>query len=317
MKIINLLNSVYSLSFNGNMLMNKLKLNSLIRFLIRHISNVIIPLILKFHFRYKYVGYKTKGFDKRIIVSLTTFPKRISYVWMVIYIILHQTIKPDFVFLYLSAEQFPNRYDDLPKSLLRLISKGLTIVFVDGDIKSHKKYFYSFSSFPDDIIITVDDDIFYPLDMIEELVNLHIQYPNSVICRYGRDMCVDGHISYCSKRWKHIFNSEYKLNTIFLGTGGGTLFPSPKDIFFDDIYDIDLALMLAPLEDDLWINTMLRLNNTPIIISKKYKDILPIIIKGDVKLFSKNGGENKTDKQLLDIISYYSSLNKYPYKLNI
>lgn len=41
-------------------------------------------------------------------------------------------------------------------------------------------------AYPDDLIITVDDDIFYPTTMIQTLVQYHELYPKSVICRYAK-----------------------------------------------------------------------------------------------------------------------------------
>ena len=39
--------------------------------------------------------------------------------------------------------------------------RGLTIRFCE-DLKAHKKYYYAFKEYPDDIVITVDDDVIYP-----------------------------------------------------------------------------------------------------------------------------------------------------------
>lgn len=45
---------------------------------------------------------------EEIIVSLTTFPARISTVWITIETIFRQEVMPDRIVLWLAKEQFPN-----------------------------------------------------------------------------------------------------------------------------------------------------------------------------------------------------------------
>ena len=84
-------------------------------------------------------GYKETKNKPRIIISLTSFPKRIDIVWITIESILRQSQKPDEIILWLAEEQFQG-IDSLPKSLLELMERGLTIRFCD-DLRSHKKYY--------------------------------------------------------------------------------------------------------------------------------------------------------------------------------
>lgn len=48
--------------------------------------------------------------EKKIVVSLTSFPARIKKVHIVIESLLNQTIKPDKIILWLSKEQFEHYY---------------------------------------------------------------------------------------------------------------------------------------------------------------------------------------------------------------
>lgn len=74
---------------------------------------------------------------EKIIVSLTSFNKRIGRVWIVIESILRQTCKPDMIILWLSKEEFPSM-ECLPKKLLRLQKRGLIINLREGNLMSHK-----------------------------------------------------------------------------------------------------------------------------------------------------------------------------------
>lgn len=312
--MINLFNRFYSITFNRCFLFERLKLNSLARYSIRKLANWILPYFLNRTITQSIcIDSNTK--KQRILVSLTSFPKRISKLWMVIEILMRQTIKPDKVLLYLSNEQFPNGRQDLPDSLLRYEAGRLEIIFVDNDFRSHKKYYYAMRDYPNDLVITVDDDIFYPTTMIQTLVKYHDIYPQAVIARYARVLeWTENEEVKSSSCWKHLRKTRDVGDSCFFGTGGGTLFPAPANCLYKSVLDIDLARELCPLEDDLWLNTMVRLQHTQIIVVKDYKDILPIQNKGDVKLYSRNGGEdNMTDRQMNRVVSYYKTIGMTPY----
>lgn len=82
------------------------------------------------------IGITVKKREQKIIVSLTSFPKRIDTLWITIETLLRQSMKPDEIILWLAEEQF-NGIDSLPKALLEQQKRGLTIRFCD-DLRSHK-----------------------------------------------------------------------------------------------------------------------------------------------------------------------------------
>ena len=95
--------------------------------------------------------------EYKVIVSLTTFPARINFVHKTISALLNQTFKPDSVVLWLAEEQFPDK--KIPETLLNLQKYGLEVRWCE-DIRSFKKLVPSLREFPNDIIVTADDDIF-------------------------------------------------------------------------------------------------------------------------------------------------------------
>lgn len=314
--MIDFFNRLYSLAFNKSTLLEKLRINSLARFTTRKIANGVLPCWITSTTNYIQGKNASKAIaDQKVIVSLTSFPKRIPKLWMVIDILLRQTRRPDKILLYLSREQFPDERGDLPQSLLRYEGGIFQIVFVDGDLRSHKKYYYVMRDYPDDLVITVDDDIFYPTTLIQTLLHYHEKYPDAIIGRYARILeWTDSGNVVTSTQWKHLRESKEVNGPWFFGTGGGTLFPVPQKKLYKDLLDIELARTLCPIEDDLWLNTMARLQGTPIFIIKDCKDILPIQIRENTKLFSQNGGEvNMTDHQLNQVISYYNVQGLTPY----
>ena len=125
----------------------------------------------------KEVGIQTN--EQHIVVSLTSFPERVNTVIKTIKTLLTQTMKPDVIVLWLAEEQFPNREKDLPEELLSLKDFGLTIGWYN-DIRSYKKIIPSLKRYPDSIIITTDDDIYYAPDTIESLYKSYLEYPHDI-----------------------------------------------------------------------------------------------------------------------------------------
>ena len=181
--MINLLIRIYS--FESNITIIKaLKLPSIVRFGIKIIANFILPKYFRITTKDQRYKLLETNRDRKIIVSLTSFPARIDKVWLVIETLLRQSIKPDKIILWLSSEQFRS-LNSLPEVLLSQQSRGLEITFVSEDLRSHKKYFYVFQSNPKDTVITVDDDVFYDTKTIENLINLNSQFPNCVCIQRG------------------------------------------------------------------------------------------------------------------------------------
>ena len=79
-------------------------------------------------------GLNRKPRKQRVIVSFTSYPKRIGDVWLVVETLLRQSMKPDAVILWLAESQFPGRLDDLPKRLVAQQERGLTIRFCDDPV---------------------------------------------------------------------------------------------------------------------------------------------------------------------------------------
>lgn len=125
--------------------------------------NLLLDIIANIYFNCRFrlsssryrLNSIAKSRCKDLIISLTSYPKRIGYVWMTIETLLRQDVLPEKIILYLSKRQFPKQYDDLPANLLKLQNRGLEIIFVDDDLRSHKKYYYAMTEFPDKCVLTV------------------------------------------------------------------------------------------------------------------------------------------------------------------
>ena len=266
-----------------------------IRKIVRLAANRILPIYLS-----KYTsGIYMPG--NNIIVSLTSFPSRIDNVWQVIVCMLNQTLPPKGIVLWLSKEQFPTK-ESIPQSLKNLEGKVFRIRLVDGDIRSHKKYYYAFQEFKDELLFLIDDDIYYPTDLLEKAWNAHLQYPNSIICNYGYHMTYnDEGLLEKYKNWKVCYNHSDDTD-LFFGSGGGTLIHSSS--LYKDTTNLELALKLTPNADDVWLNAMVRLSGMRIHMLR-HGSFLPIVLKDDVRLTKINNGYSQNDVQIAAVDNYY------------
>ncbi len=218
---------------------------------------IIRFLGLKFckKFKYKYEfkevtesGVTSQKRKPKVIVSLTTFPARINIVYKTISTLLQQTVKPDEIVLWLAKEQFQNT--NLPENLTRLQDYGLSIKWCE-DTRSYKKLIPTLKEYPDDIIITVDDDYYYDKDLIKTLLDEHAKYPNCIIG--GRAMILipqkDG--NYKLKRRSYIYDDSYLPSYLnpFIGFGG-VLYP-PHSLH-NDVFNKDKFMEIIPTNDDAW-----------------------------------------------------------------
>lgn len=108
---------------------------------------------------------------ERLIVSMTSWKKRIGNVADVVKCIFNGTVVPDRIVLNLSTDEFPEKTVELPKELVDLQNENrlFEINWVKYDTKPYKKLIPSLIRFPKDAIVTVDDDIDYPSSFCENL----------------------------------------------------------------------------------------------------------------------------------------------------
>lgn len=194
----------------------------------------------------------------QLIVSLTSYPARINSINVTIESLLKQTHPADKVILWLAPEQFPNREDDLPKKLLDLKKHGLTIDWYH-DIRSYKKLIPALRMYPDDVIITADDDIIYSPTMIQKLWDSYCQYPTEIEAHRITKFV------YENNDFDAISGGHDCYQTSFLNklTGcGGVLYP-PR-CMNQDVLNEQLFMHLAPTNDDQWFWLMAVLNDTKI-----------------------------------------------------
>lgn len=198
--------------------------------------------------------------ENRIIVSLTSFPGRIHIVHKTIYSIMNQTYKPDMIIIWLSKKQFPQMEKELPKKLGELEKQGLTIKWTEDDLKSYKKLIPALKAYPEDIIVTADDDLYYPADWLENLITSYKLHPEDIHCHLITRLIKKEGNFYVGQRDNNMIDTASFYNKI-LG-GSGTLYP-PHSLD-SEVFNIKKFQSIAPTSDDIWFWAMALKNNTKI-----------------------------------------------------
>ena len=107
-----------------------------------------------------------------IVITMTSWKKRINNCFDIVKMIMKNTIKPDMLYLNLSDDEFKNKENDLPANIVEecKTNKRFIINWISGkNTKSMKKLIPILDKLDDDdIIIPIDDDFEYPIDFIEK-----------------------------------------------------------------------------------------------------------------------------------------------------
>lgn len=234
-----------------------------------------------------------------IIVSLTSYRKRFSDLPKTIYSLLNQSIKPDKIILWLDEECEDLIY--LPYDITQFIKNGLEIKFVK-DVGPYTKAIYAFKEFKNAIIVTADDDIYYPKDWLKKLYLSYIAHPQDI--HVHRAHRVD--LSKPYEKWTKHINEETARYDNFLTGVGGVLYP--PECFGKEVFREDVFLKYSPKADDIWFWIMALVYNRKIRVVKNH---IKTLITTNIfnQLFGNNlykdNRKGYNDIQLKNLLKFY------------
>ncbi len=208
-------------------------------------------------------------YKEKVIITMTSWKKRIPNVPQVLSTILKQSKMPDKIVINLSSEEFINKEKDLPNNLIDLINKHKDLIeinWIDGpNTKQWKKIIPSLKRFPKDAVICIDDDRLYHRDFVKRMCALHQLNPNNPIT----------------------LNVNYKINGMVQHCGHGTL---DKLEYYIGILDIvDGEVMANPSSDTMFTYLCYRSGRKIIPVDKG-------ALFKDCKLFNEIDPLNKSAK---------------------
>lgn len=202
---------------------------------------------------------------RQVIISLTSFPAAIKYAIGAINSILNGSVLPDKIILYLTFSQFGE--NGIPKEILNLAKENpiFEVRNYDRDIRSYRKLIPALKDFPDAVIVTIDDDVAYHKDMLQDLLRLHQQFPSAILAHRARRIYPNK--PYCKwrkYRWYHFLFKRIYSGLTNLQTGvGGVLYP-PHSLKQEMMAE-ELFTQMAPTADDIWFWAAAVANNIPVI----------------------------------------------------
>ena len=242
-----------------------------------------------------------------VVVSLTSYGKRIEEVYLAIESIMHGTIKPNQIVLWLQDDILSK---PLPPSLLRLKKRGLSIEFCK-DIRSYKKLLPSLSKYPEACIVTVDDDQIYDRDMLFCLLETHSQHPTEICANEVYRITLDdnGRLCYYSDWGVGYIKNDVSIFNFPIGEGG-ILYPSGslnKEVFNESVF-----MNICKYGDDVWFYAMWRLNGNRA-VKTKTKDPHgcvsienPDVKESALKTINVAKGSSLNDKQIKSVFERYN-----------
>lgn len=245
------------------------------------------------------------------IVSLTTFPARINIVKFTLYSMLAQSLRPKKIILALSKEEFSGV--EIPREILELEKFGVEILWGEENFRSYNKLIFARARFKNEVIVTIDDDIFYPKDLLKSLWQAHLSDKSSIWAHRARVISMNGREIGGFASWKLIKkNDKYLQNKPsfrhFLEGVGGVLYP-PNSLHCD-AFKPEIFTKLAPKADDVWFWAMAVLNGTKIAVVENNAmsngNAMTISPYGEALWLNNLMGEN--DKQLKAILARYNGI---------
>lgn len=274
-------------------------------FLVESIDRYLEKIVVKYYemFPEKKMGIRNRHAKRKLIVSMTTIPRRIDKVWITIESLLRQTYKPDEIILWLSKEEFAHGV--IPEKLRQQEKRGLTIRYCDN-LKSYKKFYYTVLENPDAYIVTVDDDIIYAENLLECMAKTYKKNPGCIVCmrshwilrKKERLLPYNDWLAYDQRKE---FPKEPSFRNFFTGAGG-TFFP----MFLmnkENLLKRDIFMKIAPAADDVWLNFNAWISGVKI---KNCDGVLGSVIciesSSDQGLYQVN--VKKNDEQINRVLDY-------------
>jgi hypothetical protein len=192
----------------------------------------------------------------KVVVSLTSYPPRFGTLHLTLRSLLDQQVKPDEVQLWIAFKD----KDALPSQVRSLEKDGLRILFCD-DMRSYKKIIPAIEADPKAYIITVDDDCFYPTDLVKVLTEEFDPERPTINCRRVNQITrfengeIRPYLEWNGNISEDTPPAAGRTDLFATGHGGVLYFPG---CFDPEVLNRDAFLSICPAADDVWLYWMAR-----------------------------------------------------------
>lgn len=232
-------------------------------------GSVVASWIRYFKLHTHRLSYYTQKLPKiipgqpEVVISFTTLPHRIHKIEPMINSVLDQTVRPTRIFLNLPEKTQKGKKYVLPGFIED--NSFIAVRVIKKDLGPATKLLPTLESEPAALIVVVDDDQVYPVNLIENYLRYHQEFPDEALTLCG---------------WKVPEAFDHSRRQILRGAGlsvfdpnGNITEPQHVDIlqgassymvqrrfFRDDLFDYKGAPEGAFYSDDIWISGQLALN---------------------------------------------------------
>jgi len=243
------------------------------------------------------------GNKPRFIVTLTSYGNRIfTTAPYAINSLFRQTILPDKIVLWLSEKTISPRLKELQEH-------GLEIRFCE-DLKSYKKLIPALREFPDDVLVTADDDIYYGKNWFANFKWNYEKDTCKIYCQMAHEIVLgkDNRIS-PYERWRKRVRTVVDSNCLFPVGAGGILYP--PNVLHRTVLDTSSFLSLAPTGDDIWFWAMARLQGTQhALVPNGYANFEEINSDetGEDPLWHENVLNGRNDAQIMNVLRRFPQI---------
>lgn len=176
-------------------------------------------------------------------VSLTTYGPRTAGVYLTVESIGLGKMRPRKLILWVDEL---NILTDPPEQLRRLMKRGLEIRPCD-DLGPHKKYFPYTEAFADDrqLLVTADDDVFYPRFWLQKLVKAYLRSPGDVVAYRVKVRSPEPY-----QQWQLCTTTEPRYEHFATGVSGVLYDQTMVEL----LRRSDRFLEVCPRADDIWLH---------------------------------------------------------------
>ena len=240
-----------------------------------------------------------------LIVSLTSIPSRFRTLHLVIRSLITQSHHPKKIILWLNQDV----KQTVPKNLLNLQGDLFEICFSDLNC-SHRKLIHSLEKYPDETIVTCDDDMIYRKDWLYLFYKAHQANPDQIIGFHTLHINHDDNRNPLPYRdWKYPASEMLNPKAVIPIGAWGVLYPAKS--LHPEVLDIELFLKIAPKNDDLWFKTMALMNHR-ISAEAAVKPAEPIPIIGSQKVaLKRENKDNAFNDTVWKALSDYYNLSTF------
>jgi hypothetical protein len=237
--------------------------------------------------------------SQTLIVSLTSYPPRFPTLALTLRCLLGQSVRPDRIILWIA----PQDEAKLPKEVLALKKRGLEIS-TTSDIGSFKKIVPALKAFPEAVIATADDDVYYWRTWLEEMTTTWSGAFNEIVCHRANGIILgfDGRPRPYSE-WPMGVAKQGSTVDVFPTGVEGVLYPpgslSPK------VLDSETFTKVCPRADDIWLYWMARLAGSKFRLTGRGRRPCLWPNSQEVALYRANVLQNGNDSQIETMIDRF------------